>query len=141
MPATADFVGYTSELLAKATNQGALDEELTSEDRERLLEALRTWGALNSEYRYTGGSRRGYDEYMGAGHRPGVTSEPDTLEELLGTEEWRGFGSEGAYEALTMFQPVGGMDQIPRPLEREPGHRIHARPKVSETGQRHNETA
>lgn len=132
MPHTADFVGYTSELLAKATNQGALDQELTSDDRDRLLEALRTWGALNSEYRYTGGSRRGYDEYMGAGHRSGVTSAPDTLQEVLGAEVWRAFGSEWSYEALTMFQPVGGMDRIAAAFERETGHMIRYRSKVTE---------
>lgn len=135
MPATADFVGYTSELLAKVTNQGALDQELTSDDRDRLLESLRTWGALNSDYQYTGGSRRGYDEYLGAGHRSGVTSAPGTLEELLGSEAWRAFGSEWGYEALTMFQPVGGMDQIAAGFERQVGHLIRYRSKVTEIRQ------
>ncbi|HLR45985.1 MAG TPA: flavin monoamine oxidase family protein, partial [Deinococcales bacterium] len=135
MPTTADFVGYTSELLSKATNQGALDEELTSEDRERLLEALRTWGALNEDYEYTGGSRRGYDEYMGAGHRPGVPSEAQPLEQLLSGEAWRALGAEWGYEALTMFQPVGGMDQIAAGFERQIGHLIRYRSKVTEIRQ------
>lgn len=135
MPVTADFVGYTAELLAKATDQGALDERLTADDRDRLLEALRSWGALNRDYEYTGGSRRGYDEYMGAGQRPGVTSAPQTLEEVLGSEAWRAFGSEWSYEALTMFQPVGGMDQIARAFEREVGHLIRYRSKVTEIRQ------
>ena len=37
----ADFSGGVAELLAKATNKGALDDEVTKEDREILLEALR----------------------------------------------------------------------------------------------------
>ena len=36
----ADFVGGVAELLAKATRKGALDDEVSKEDREILLEAL-----------------------------------------------------------------------------------------------------
>jgi monoamine oxidase len=134
-PATVDFVGYTSELLAKATNQGALDETLTAEDREKLLEAMRSWGALDREYRYTGSSRRGYDEYMGAGHHPGIPSQPQSLQDLLGSEAWRAFGGEWSYESLTMFQPVGGMDRIARAFERETNHMIRYESKVTQIRQ------
>jgi monoamine oxidase len=48
----ADFQGQVSELLAKATEQGRLDEAVSSEDREILLEALRSWGALDKNYAY-----------------------------------------------------------------------------------------
>src|ERR1700758_3976197 len=48
----ADFQGQVSELLAKATGQGRLDEAVSSEDREILLEALRSWGALDKNYAY-----------------------------------------------------------------------------------------
>src|ERR1700742_2286865 len=41
--AAADFEGNVAELLAKAVNQKALDQDLTREDREKLLEALRMW--------------------------------------------------------------------------------------------------
>ena len=37
----ADFQGQVSELLAKATRQGKLDEAVTREDQEILLQALR----------------------------------------------------------------------------------------------------
>src|SRR5262245_14356800 len=36
----ADFNGYVAELLAKAANQNRLDDAVTVEDRQRLLEAL-----------------------------------------------------------------------------------------------------
>src|SRR6185312_10809949 len=42
----ADFQGEISELLAKATSQGKLDETLSKQDQEILLQALRSWGAL-----------------------------------------------------------------------------------------------
>jgi monoamine oxidase len=50
----ADLQGHVSELLAKATRQGRLDEGLSQEDREILLEALRSWGALDANYAYNG---------------------------------------------------------------------------------------
>src|ERR1700732_2632536 len=42
----ADFNGYVCELLAKATSQHKLDESVTREDQEILLQALRGLGAL-----------------------------------------------------------------------------------------------
>src|SRR6266481_2549240 len=47
-----DFQGHVSELLAKVTQQGKLDETVTKEDQEILLQALRSWGALDRDYRY-----------------------------------------------------------------------------------------
>src|ERR1700683_297858 len=48
----ADFQGEVSELLAKATQQGKLDEAVSKEDRELLMQALRSWGALDRNYAY-----------------------------------------------------------------------------------------
>src|SRR5258708_4819995 len=77
----ADFNGYVSELLAKATSQGKLDETVTPEDQEILLRALRGWGALDQSYGYKAGfaasGRRGYDKEPGGGLAcPPVPSQP-----------------------------------------------------------------
>jgi monoamine oxidase len=40
----SDFNGYVSELLAKATDQNKLDQEVAKDERDILLEALRRWG-------------------------------------------------------------------------------------------------
>src|SRR6516162_11145551 len=48
----ADFQGQISELLAKAVSQGRLDEALSKEDQEILLLALKSWGALDHDYKY-----------------------------------------------------------------------------------------
>src|SRR5271163_3591460 len=48
----ADFQGQVSELLAKVTQQGKLHEAVTKEDREILMQALRSWGALDKNYAY-----------------------------------------------------------------------------------------
>jgi len=52
--AAADFEGNVAELLGKAIDQKALDSELTQEDREKLMEALRGWGMLDKDMRYKG---------------------------------------------------------------------------------------
>ena len=48
----ADFEGNVAELLGKAIDQKALDTEVTLEDREKLKEALRSWGVLDEDMRY-----------------------------------------------------------------------------------------
>ena len=66
----SDFNGYVSELLAKAAHQEHLDGEVTREDREILLEALKDWGALDASYKYsnaTASFMRGYARDRGAG--------------------------------------------------------------------------
>jgi monoamine oxidase len=50
-----DFQGHTSELLAKVVQQGKLDEVVSQEDRQILLAALRSWGALDENYAYKAG--------------------------------------------------------------------------------------
>ncbi|MEV6635028.1 FAD-dependent oxidoreductase [Actinoplanes sp. NPDC051470] len=70
--AKADVYGYVSELLAKATDQGALDARLTAADRARLLAFLEGFGAIGPAHTYTGGSRRGFASYPGAGDDAGT---------------------------------------------------------------------
>ncbi len=113
-----DFRGHVSELLAKCTTQGKLDQSVTKEDQEILLEALRSWGVLDKNYEYKKGTEvsnhRGYDVDPGGGlsWQP-VDSTPMAMSELLRSRLWRGMltGHEYDYE-MTMFQPVGGMDRI-----------------------------
>lgn len=50
--AKADVYGYVSELLAKATDKGALDKELTAADQERLVEFLKDFGELGDKLTY-----------------------------------------------------------------------------------------
>src|ERR1700730_6432595 len=48
----ADYQGHVAELLAKATRQNALDDSVSKEDQEKLLESLREWGALDKTNAY-----------------------------------------------------------------------------------------
>ena len=124
--AKADVYGYVAELLAKATSQGALDQELTSDDKERLISFLEGWGSLGSAssgYAYTGTSNRGYSVYPGAAGQPGVELGPvPSLSDVFASGVGQSFSFEFAFDmAMQMFQPVGGMDQIPQALSRAIG--------------------
>ena len=121
----ADFHGHVAELLGKAVNRGQLDGEVGAEDKEKLLEALRTFGFLDKDYRYRksgfASSGRGFDKDPGGGltARP-VFSEPLALGELVQSDLWRSFRAASIYElSPSLFQPVGGMDRIAMAIYRE----------------------
>src|SRR5450755_2493089 len=65
----ADYQGHVAELLAKATQQNALDEAVSKEDQEKLLQSLRDWGALDKSHAYVSNDRsserRGYEKDPG----------------------------------------------------------------------------
>ena len=132
----ADFTGYVCELLAKATSQRKLDELVSREDQEILLQALRGWGALDQNYVYNAnlisGNRRGYDKDPGGGlSAVPIPSEPIALSDLLKSGLWQGLLPGANYEfQTTLFQPVGGMDMIARAFAREVGDLIRFNAKV-----------
>lgn len=123
--AKADVFGYVTELLAKASDQGALDQALTAEDRERLTEFLKDYGDLGKTLEYTGSSRRGYSVWPGAAGTPGVIeSDVPTASEIFASGVGRYFSFEFEFDqAMLMFQPVGGMDRIPHALAQAIGTR------------------
>jgi monoamine oxidase len=110
-----DTRGYIAELLAKAVTKGALDQELTREDRQRLLELLVPFGQVkcDNQYKYVGSSRSGY-EVQPAVVQAGKIEPPLSFQSLLASEFWKHrFYQPEDYEwQTTLFQPVGGMDQI-----------------------------
>ena len=114
----ADYQGHVAELLAKCVNAHRLDEDLSREDLERLLESLKSFGALDGDYRYRAGDpssgRRGLKVEEGGGvSAPGEWSEPLQLPELLQSRLWTGIASsQGFHTHPAIFQPVGGMDRI-----------------------------
>ena len=115
--AIADIRGYISELLTKATKEHALDEALTYQNKERLIEFLKIYGELNESF-YKGTTRRGYSVPPGAGHRKGIESLPYDLSALLQLSfaEQESF-EYSALQQMTMLQPVGGMDRIAKAFE------------------------
>ena len=114
----SDFHVHVAELLAKSTRQTALNGAVTKEDQEKLLVALKSWGALDANYEYTKGltssNRRGFDVDPGGGlNSVPVPSEPLAMSELLNSRLWSSIASGMNYEMQSsIFQPKGGMGQI-----------------------------
>lgn len=112
--AKADLWGATSELLAKAMDQGDIDVHLSAEDRERLVSFLVRAGYLATEdHVYRPPRSRGGEA-------------PYDLSALLQS----GFGARvrslyaGTGGPAPVFQPVGGMQEIPLAFQRAMGERI-----------------
>ena len=121
---TTDLRGYIAELLAKAINRKALDEELSGEDKGRVLDMLVEYGDLNPDHLYKGSSRSGFrGEQVNAGLGGGTPNDPLSFGELLRSDFWEyklHFG-EFLDQNSTLFQPVGGMDAIAKAFE----ERVH----------------
>ncbi|MCC3860022.1 flavin monoamine oxidase family protein [Pseudemcibacter aquimaris] len=112
-----DRAGNVQELMAKAADDGYLDEMLSADDKEMLLDYCRSTGLLDrKELKYIPNKARGYDEYPGIGDDPGKFSTPQSLTNMLQYKVGSLF--EMADHPAVMFQPVGGMVQIPMALER-----------------------
>ena len=137
----ADYQGHVAELLAKATRKNALDESVSKEDQEKLLESLRSWGALDKNYEYVASDatseRRGFAKPPGGGltARP-IPSQPVALNDILKSGLWQGVAAGDAYDMQTaLFQPVGGMGRIGDAFARELGPLIRYNAKVTNIAQ------
>jgi monoamine oxidase len=132
----ADYQGHVAELLAKAAQQSALDTSVTREDREKLLESLREWGALEHDFTYVAGhpssQRRGYQKQPGGGLTAvPVCSEPIGLSDILSSGLWQGIPRGDEFDMQTaLFQPVGGMGRIGEAFGRELGPLVRYNSKV-----------
>jgi monoamine oxidase len=133
----ADFHGHVAELLGKAVQSNRLDQSLTVEDAEKLLVALRQWGALDNNYRYTksyaSSNRRGFDVDPGGGTMPQIElSAPLDAHGLIDSGLWQHLAVGTEYDFQTsIFQPLGGMDMIARAFQRELGGLIRFNSKVN----------
>lgn len=118
-----DIRGYMTEMLAKSIDHGGLDTGLTKEDAEKVIEYLMAEGGLDVDKLYKASARRGYLESPGAGNRPGKIADPNKLADLIhsGLMDPDFYNvAEYTYELqMTMFQAVGGMDNIAKALEKK----------------------
>lgn len=109
------IAGYTSELLAKAVEQSALDTPLTRDDKQKLLDFLASNGSLDKEYAYVNDGSAGYSELPAAGDVAGIVADPLDLMPLIRSGFGGFFRPENEInQQPTMFQPVGGIDALPR---------------------------
>ncbi len=107
-----DFHGHVAELLGKAVNGGHLDAEVNAEDKEKLLEALRTFGFLDKDLRYrksdVASSGRGFDQAPGGGLAPPpLNSEPLALGELVQSNVLAGIARVFGLRSRALAVPAG----------------------------------
>jgi monoamine oxidase len=118
----ADMRGYVDELLAKSLKSGLMDEKVTPQDKQLLIDYLVNEGYLDKkDLRYKGTDGRGYKVNPGAGVSPGpgVASDPLGFSDLLQSKLGLMYKSVSTFlQQKTMFQPVGGMDMIAKAFEK-----------------------
>lgn len=115
----ADMGGYTSQYLATAIDQAALDQEMTADDVEMLRNYLISWGMLDREsLQYEATGRRGYTHIPDT-TSPGEYGHPHAIEDLAPYAAAI-LRSAGGYLAATpsatwqstLVQPVEGVGQL-----------------------------
>jgi monoamine oxidase len=115
-----DFRGHMSELLAKAIDQRALDQEMPKAELDAFRGFLNAYGPLDDKGRYTPAGSSGYAVEGGGYGRAPVPLPPLTIKELNGGP---GIGLPFLFESIwdmqpTLLQPVGGMDRIAHAIYR-----------------------
>lgn len=136
-----DYLGAVTELLSKSVNQGALDDEVTGEVKDMLLESLRDYGALNKDMTYASNlavsNFRGYDKPPGGGLTGAAeASAPIGRDDILNSNLWQYLREHDTYEHhAPLFQPVGGMDMIGHAFAREVGDLITFNARVTRISQ------
>lgn len=122
-----DFHGGIAELLAKATQQHRLDDDVTQEDAKLLLEVMRNWAGLDQKFRYTDGpasskmrGMQSIDRATGVGS-PSKTLKFSEILQLLRDSDFWGISNHSGHRDLhsPLFQPVGGMDMLAKAMARE----------------------
>jgi len=110
---------------------------VTAEDRELLIESLRSFGVLNEQNEYVESldtsAYRGFDKQPGGGvDAAPVASDLYDPQQVIQSELWRFLSIHESLEHWApMFQPVGGMDGIAKGFEREVGDLITYNAKVT----------
>jgi len=163
-----DMQGYISEMLAKAVNQKALNQELDEGDRNRLLCLLKNFGDLGENDTCSSCGKTKCSkcnkscaeciscdkqcetcfDYTGSTrdgchitvYQPCEPGEKLALKELLSSEFWEHrFYQSFEYEwQPTLFQPVGGMDKIVDGFVRKVGRFIQYNTEVLNIDTRDN---
>lgn len=131
----ADYKGHTNELLAKAVYQDQLDEPFTEENKEMLLASLKDWGALDKNYQYTPISAardRGWKSDPNAVHAGIPFDTTISLDNILQSGLWTHLSDIFEYDyAPSIFQPVGGMDQLPKAMGKAIGDIVTYQAKIT----------
>ena len=131
-----DFSGYVAELLAKATSQSQLDGALGKDEKDGLLQILRSWGALDKNYEYKKGrfanEVRGYKTDPGGGlSGMPVDSDPLPMQQVFEPSLYTFMESHSYDYQMQLFQPIGGMGMIGKAFGRALNGLIQYNAKVT----------
>jgi len=110
-----DTRGRFIELLAKAVDRGALDQELSGGDKNAIRQFLNFYGSLGEGGAYSPDGRSGMDPLPGGYTETGQAIAGMTLADLNGLGQNVGLPLmfDDIFDMqMPMFQPVGGMDRI-----------------------------
>ncbi|HVQ06985.1 MAG TPA: FAD-dependent oxidoreductase [Allosphingosinicella sp.] len=124
---TYDVRGRFIELLAKAVDRGALDQELRGGDKNAMRQFLNFYGSLGQGGAYVPDGRSGYDPLPGGYRETGRPIGAMSLADIFALGPAAGLPAvfEDLFDMQApMFQPVGGMDRIAHALYEQ------VRPKV-----------
>jgi monoamine oxidase len=140
----ADYNGQITELLSKAITQDSLNAVVTKETREILLESLRSWGVLDKNFRYTAATaaaQRGFMQDPTA-VTDGIPGNPIKLDDILTSRLWETLSLPFSYEyGSSIFQPVGGMDALPKAIGKTLADVVTLNAKVTKIIQSDKEVA
>lgn len=121
-----DTRGYIAELLAKCLDSNALNKELSQGDKNKLRSLLETFGDLtkgdDDSLEYKGSTRSGYKKPLTLYQGPNPEKKLK-LRDLLDSQFWddRFYQPVDFFWQPTLFQPIGGMDQVVKGFTRQIG--------------------
>jgi len=126
----ADMRGHVNELFAKTLQAGKLDDRVTVNDKQLLLDYLVNEGYLNSkDLTYKGTDARGYK--VPPGIADGQLEDPLQFSELLQSKLGHVYRSANGYtQQKTMLQAVGGMDRIAQAFQARVGNAIRLNTEI-----------
>lgn len=109
---TTNMRGFMAELMAKAMQQGELDQPFSDAEAEIIMGLIRSFGDLNEDYQYKGSTRAGYASGDYVTHT--VQKDMIDVRELLESRALRLVLSDNEGETGPMLmQAAGGNDNIP----------------------------
>ena len=105
----ADVRGGAAEILAKVVKQGALDQQMTADDRGQLIAYLVHEGYLTNDLAYKGTGGRGFDIPPGPGVVPGLRDAGRACGRYIGDQGDRGARDLGEGEGVLSGVGIRGV--------------------------------
>lgn len=122
--------GFMAELMAKAMQDGDLDQPFSDDEAGIILSIIRTFGDLDRDLKYTGSARAGYASGDYVTHT--TQHEMINIRDILRSRAIRSVISENEGETGPMLmQAVGGNDRIPYGFVRQMEDKIKFRAMVT----------